>query len=296
MGPLPRYHRRAILVSSLLLAVTGCRQLAPITTKQPNPQARSQPDSPTAPDTVRQFFVFLSEDRYDDAKNLLTSGFQSRLGAATVQTMLHSVRTAQVTDIVDAVTWANDLGAHLPPDPTDRREYLVTLSIEPTPEAGKTWSSGTNRRFIDLLHASGGWGIDEIGISPGQLVTGQPPAATNTGQSQKSAVIPIEPLRLGSVPIDRAIYAARQNAADRGIIPWALDPIQVVHRDGPSFGISPSDSASLIGKDTDPVTLLPRANVLVHHENLMLVVTLEQLFKPGAPGIWAITEIRENPM
>lgn len=296
MVPMPRYHRRAILVSSLVLAVTGCRQLAPITTKQANPQFHTQAKSPTDQDTVRQFFGFLSEDRYDDAKNLLTFGFQSRLGAATVQDMLHSVRTAQVTDMIDAVAWANHLGAHLPPDPTDRREYLVTLSIEPTPEAGKTWSSGTNHRFIDLLRANGGWAIDDIGISPGELVTGQPPVATNTGQTQKTVVIPIEPLRLGSVPVDRAIYGARQNAADRGIIPWALDPIQVVHRDGPSFGISPSDHAALIGKDLDPVTLLPRANVLVHHGDMLLVVTLEQLFKPGAQGIWAITELRENPM
>jgi hypothetical protein len=283
------------LVSSLLLAVTGCRQLAPTTTKQANP--------PGAQETVREFFSFLSEDQYDDAKNLLTSGFQSRLGAASVETVLHSVRTARVTDIVDAVAWANRLGAHLPPGPNDRREYLVTLSIQPTPEAGKTWSSGTNRRFIDLVQQGGGWRIDEIGISPGQLVTGRPPVAMSVSDTLKTAndgvvngvVLPIEPLRLGPVPVDRAIYAARQNAADRGIIPWALDPLQVVHRDGPSFGINPSDQASLIGKDTDPVTLLPRANVLAHQSNLMLVVTLEQLFTPGPRGIWAITDLRESP-
>lgn len=290
MGISPRHPRRAFLVSSLILVATGCRQLAPITTKKTNP-----PD-PQA--TVRSYFSFLSEDRYDDAKDLMTPGFQSRLGAARVQTMLHSVRTAQVTDIVDAVNWANGLGAQLPNPPNDRREYLVTLSVQPTPVAGDTWSSGMNRRFIDLILAKGDWQIDSIGISPGQLVTGKPPAATSSSSngSNKSVVIPIEPLRLGTVPVDRAIYTARQNAVDRGALSWALDPVQVVHYDGPSFGINPSDPTSLLGRDTDPVTLVPRANVLAHQGNQMLLVTLEQLIKPGSGGIWAITAVEEAPI
>lgn len=287
MGNSPRHHRRAFLVSSLLLAVTGCRQLAPIATKKTNP--------PDPQETVRAYFSFLSEDRFDDAKDLMTSGFLSRLGSAEVQTVLHSVRTAQVTDIVDAVDWANRLGAQLPRGPTDRREFLVTLSVQPTPEAGKTWSSGTNRRFIDLLKQDGMWRIDGIGASPGLLITGKSPVSAGSSRNM-TAMIPVEPLRLGSVPVDRAIYAARQGAADRGILPWAFDPIQVVHRDGPSFGINPSDAASLIGRDTDPVTLLPRANVLVHHGNMMLVVTLEQLFRAGPTGTWSITALRENPI
>ena len=70
---------------------------------------------------------------------------------------------------------------------------------------------------------------------------------------------------------------------------------QVVHRDGPSFGIKPSDSATLLDRGNDPMTLVPQANVLVHHDDLLLVVTLEQPIKAGPGGIWAIASLRDAP-
>ena len=106
-----------------------------------------------------------------------------------------------------------------------------------------------------------------------------------------SAVIPISQLRLGPAPIDRAIYTARQNAADRGGIPWATDPIQVAQHDGPSFGWNVSDQAFLLAQEQDPKTLGPLAVVEVNHDNQRIVVTLVQPIRVGKGGVWAIQTV-----
>ena len=324
MGTGTRLSRRALVGSTLLLAVTGCRQIAPppaprkadaTPTNGTNPAksnlttsgaAESDPaktEQTLGPkETVDTYFSLLSQNRYDEAKGLITPSYQKRLGSGQVESALHSFNYAHVTDMVDAVDWANGLGAHLPAPPDDKREYLVTLSVQPTPVGSTSWSAGTNRRFIDVVQQTNVWRIDAIGISPGVLITGKTPGAsassptiTNASNNTATVVIPPSPLRLGPAPVDRTIYTARQNAVDRGLIPWAIDPIQVVHRDGPSFGIKPSDAASLLDQGTDPVTLEPQAEVLVHHDERLLLVTLEQPIKSGPQGIWAITALKEAP-
>lgn len=286
MENVARTHRRAFLATSVLILATGCQQLPRFPTKTPPPSGPQQ--------AIKDYFSYLSQERYADATNLMTDAFKSRLGPNQVATMLHSIASAQVTTMVDAVTWADGLGAHLPSPPADRREYLVTLTVEPS-DVGKTdWSAGMNRRFVDVLQQGGYWRIDALDISPGVLITGQPAKAAP--RMPTSIVIATQPLRLGSVPIDRIIYGARQRAADRGQLPWAIDPIQVVHRDGPSFGINSGDKATLLRQDVDPVTLIPRATVLVHHGDRLLVVTLEQPIKAGPGGIWAIARLRDAPL
>ena len=284
-----RFPRRAFLATSAVVLTTGCQriqQLPRLPAKTPPPAGPQQ--------AVQDYFSYLSEDRYDDATNLMTDAFKSRLGPGQVQTIIHSISSAQVTDMIDAVNWANQLGAHLPAPPADRREYLVTLTVDPTSQGKTSWSAGMNRRFVDLLQQNGFWRIDSLDISPGLLVTGKPAKAPVNVPS--TAVLPTAKLRLGPAPIDRVIYAARQNAADRGQLPWAIDPIQVVHRDGPSFGINPGDAATVLQRDSDPSTLIPRVTVLVHHGDQIIMVTLEQPIKAGSGGIWAIAELRLAPM
>lgn len=276
-----RYPRRALLAASTALLFAGCAPVSALLTK---PVAESDPQK-----AIADYFTLISHNQYDDAKTLLTPDFQSRLGDPKVDSLLHSVQSASVSKMVDAVDWANGLGAHLPAPPSDRREYLVDLQVAPSPIGKTEWSAGMNRRFVDVVNSGPGWRIDNIGISPGVLVTGQPVATT--ASSVNSAVIPISQLRLGPAPVDRAIYTARQNAADRGGIPWATDPIRVAQQDGPSFGWNVSDQAFLLVQDQDPKTLGPRAVVEVNHGDQLIVVTLVQPIRVGKGGVWAISQV-----
>jgi hypothetical protein len=248
--------------------------------------------SPGPTETIKSYFTLLGAKRIDDARGLLDPSFQDRLGKDGIDTLLHSVKSATVTDVVDAITWANQFGSHLPAAPADRREYLVTLQVEPSP-TDDTWAFGVNRRFIDLAQHDGEWRIQGIDVMPGPLVTGQTPGVVSTGPS--TIVIPVAPLRLGPAPMDPVIYAARQRAADRGEATWAADPLQVTRRDGPSFGIDPRDSIAVDGEDRDPVSLNSRTIVRVAHVPDALLVTLEQPVRTGPGGVWAITSVRTAP-
>jgi hypothetical protein len=282
--PLARLPRRTLFVSAILFLGTGCQQLPALTRKRTGVGDPRQ--------AVNSYFSLVTESRYDEAKRLLTASFQAQLGPSRVQSFLHSISAAQVTDIVDAIAWANGLGAHLPAPPSDRREYLVTLRVDPSASGASTWSNGTNRRFVDVVELGGGWEIDAIDVSPGSLITGKAAAASTPA----TWVLPNAAPRLGPAPVDRAIYTARQNAADRGQVPWAVDPLAVLHRDGPSFGISPSDRTNLAGADQDPTTLVPRVRVKVQHSDQELIVTLIQPIRTGPGGVWAIASIELAPL
>jgi hypothetical protein len=243
-------RRRGVLAGIAVFAVTGCGGLpslsAGLSTKKSvavDPQ-----------ETVRSYFALISQGRLDAARSLLSHALQQRLGAPAVDSLLHSLTSARVVELVDAIQWVNQLGAHLPNAPADRREYLVTLQVDPSPRS-TTWVAGTNRRFIDLVQVSSGWLIDSIDITPGQLITGKAPGTEATGPVM---TIPVAALRLGPTPMDPVIFAARQRAADRGAAPWAVDPVEVTRRDGPSFGVDPRNSLRLDGEDRDPVTLASR--------------------------------------
>jgi hypothetical protein len=279
--------RRGFIAGVAIFATTGCRVLpalpVALTTKK---AVAADPQ-----DTVRTYFALLSQGRADDARGLLAPDLQQRLGSAAVDSLLHSVTRAQVTDVVDAIQWVNQLGAHLPSAPSDRREYLVTLQVEPSPNS-PTWAAGTNRRFIDLLKTDDRWLIDGIDITPGQLITGRTPGTESQGPIM---TIPIATLRLGAAPVDQVIFAARQRAADRGDASWAINPVEVTRRDGPSFGIDPRFSLRLDGEDRDPVSLASRALVRVARDPEPLLVTLEQPIRTGAGGVWAIESISLAP-
>lgn len=279
MGAVARCSRRFLVLASVALLIEGCGTTLPLVTAKAPPLGPRQ--------TIDRYFSLLASGHPEDARRLMTVSFQDRLGAAGVQQLLHSIQTVQVTGFIDAVAWANGLGAHLPGPPADRREYLVTLTIVPSPAGRRAWSAGVNRRFIDLLSQGGSWLIDAIGVRPGVLVTGQPPRPSD----QTTLVIPVSPLRLGPAPIDRAIYSARQHAADHGAIPWSTDPIGVVHRDGPSFGLRPDDPAEIVRRDSDPATLVPRVLVLVHQGQRQYLVTVIQPIRPGRGGVWAIADL-----
>ncbi len=275
-----RFSRRVLSFSLLGVITSGCGAipfLSSTATKNLDPRQ-----------TLEAYFDSLATQRFDIAENLMTASYRARLGKQGVSSLLHSTQSIQVTDVVDAIAWADQLGAHLPSAPADRREFLVTFQVDPSATGRDDWSVGTNRRFVDLLRQNGQWRIDAIGVSPGVLITGKPSPASN----QTLAVVPIEPLRLGPAPIDRAIYTARQSAVDHGAIPWARDPLQVVHHDGPSFGLNPDDPATIVGQDVDPSSLVPRTRVAVRQGADSYVVTLIQPIRTGTSGIWAISGVQ----
>jgi len=283
------FTRRFVLYAAAAALTTGCSTVSILDGQVLNGKARA---GRSPQETLDDFFAFLSSQRYDQARLLLSQSFQARLGPEGVSGILHAFHSVQVVDLVDAVAWANGLGAHLSNPPSDRREYLVTLQVEPSESGSRSWPIGVARRFIDLLWQDHMWKIDAIGISPGIVVTGSPPVSTpNPASGAKAVVLPIESLRYGSIPVDRAIYIARQSAVERGLIPWATDPVEVVHHDGASFGIEPSARANLAGRDVDPNTLIPRAEVEVQQNGQALVVTLIQPIQTGPKGVWAIAEI-----
>ncbi len=268
----------------VLFASVGCAKLPELALNKP---------VPTDPrDTIQSYFSLLSARRTADARRLLTPTFLGRLGPDAVDALLRSVNSATVTDVTDAVAWANQLGAKIPNPPSDRREFLVTVRVDPAADANE-WSAGTNRRFIDLVKTNGVWQIDNMAIMPGPLVTGQVTGVVSNGPS--TFVIPVAALRLGPAPIDPVIFAARQRAADRGEASWAIDPVEVTRRDGPSFGIDPRDSLALDGADRDPVSLNSRAVVRVYRTPEPLLVTLEQPIRSGQGGVWAIQSVRVAP-
>ncbi|HVC32152.1 MAG TPA: hypothetical protein VNL16_01445 [Chloroflexota bacterium] len=279
MGPRTRFPRRFFLLSTTAVLATACQTIPFLSTKATAPRGPEQ--------TLDRYFTLLATGQYSDAENLMSPSFQARLGHDGTQTLLHSVDSARVTNVEDAVQWANGLGARLPSPPPDRREYLVTLEVAPSVDGKQSWSDGTNRRFVDLVRQGGRWLIDSIAASPGVLITGLP---TKT-QNQTTVVLPPSPLLLGPAPVDRAIYTARQDAADHGGIAWATDPVQVVHRDGPSFGLDSSDSAEILRRDTDPVSLVPRAFVVIHQGQRTYLVTLIQPIRSGPGGVWAIEAV-----
>ena len=242
--------------------------------------------------TIQSYFALLGAKRLDDARGLLDPSFQDRLGKVAIDSLLHTVNSATVTEVVDAITWANQFGARLPSAPSDRREYLVTLRVDPSPD-DDNWSVGLNRRFVDLVQHDGVWRIDGIGVAPGTLITGQTLGITASGPS--TIVIPVSPLRLGPAPIDPVIFEARQRSADRGEATWAIDPLQVARRDGPSFGIDPRDPIAVDGEDRDPVSLNSRTIVRVVRDAGPLLVTLEQPIRVGRGGVWAIASVRTAP-
>jgi hypothetical protein len=277
-------RRRGVLAGIAVFAVTGCSALpAGLTTKK---AVAADPA-----ETVRSYFALISQGRLDAARGLLSPALQERMGAASVNSLLHSMTSARVTDLVDAIQWVNQLGARLPNAPADRREYLVTLQVDPSPQS-TIWTAGTNRRFIDLLNANNAWLIDNIDITPGQLITGKAPGTEASGPVM---TIPVAALRLGPTPVDLVIFAARQRAADRGAVPWAIDPVEVTRRDGPSFGIDPRNSLRLDGEDRDPVTLASRKIVRVARDPDPLLVSLEQPIRTGPGGVWAIESISLAP-
>jgi len=273
-----RLPRRALLLSATLTLLSGCSTVSILS-------STSTPRDPR--ETLDAFFSFLATSRYDDAKRMMTPSFQARLGSEGVDALLHSIHSAHITDVIDAVTWANQLGAQLPAPPPDRREFLVTLEVTPSSEGQRSWSVGTNRRFIDLSKRRGAWEIDGIAVSPGPLITGR----TEQTSNQTTVVLPISALRLGPAPVNRALYAARQSAVERGAIPWATDPVEVIHHDGPSFGLNPSDPVKVIRQDRDPTSLVPRTFAVVHQGGKAYLVTLIQPIRTGSGGIWAISEV-----
>jgi hypothetical protein len=271
-----------LIASSAIVLVAGCSRIPFVGSSDPS---ASDPEAP-----IRAYFDLASKGQYDRARDVLSASFQARLGDAGVRD-LRSFSSAQVTDVADAVKWANGLGAQLPAPPADKREYLVTVDVSQASGEQASWSNGENRRFVDVVWRDGRWQIENVDKTPGELITGKPPASAATGGIQVDVIAP-QTLRLGPAPVDRYIYIARQHAVDLGQIPWAVDPVDVVHRDGPSFGISASDQATLLGKTSDPVTLVPQANVFVQHGNQPLVVIVEQPIKTGPGGVWAIAEVR----
>jgi hypothetical protein len=280
-----RLRRRHFVLSALLVGITACEPipiLAPVVSV--DKAAFADPQR-----AVTEYFALLNQADYAQAQSMLTADFQQRLGPSGVQALLHAFRAVRVTDVLDAVGWANEMGGALPAPPADRREYLVTLQVQPATGDSDGWSPGTDRRFIDLVNQLGSWRIDAIGTSPGVLITGKPPVALTN--APETVVLPNSPLRLGPEPVDRVIYTLRQKAADRGQLSWATDPRQVVHRDGPSFGLDATDPATLVQQDNDPVTLLPRAQVRVLQQMQRYLVTLEQPIKTGPGGVWAITNL-----
>lgn len=281
MGPSPRHSRRLVLLVPLPFVTAACSSISLFAAKN---RANRTPRQ-----TLDDYFTFVTSDHYDQAQTLLSTSFQAKLGKRGVDNLLHAFESVHVTNLINAVSWANELGAHLPNPASNRREYLVTLDVKPSTLGARDWPKGTARRFVDLVWQDNMWKIDAIGTSPGQLITGtRPLRATN----EPMLIVPSSPLRIGPAPIDRAIYTARQNAADRGQLAWATDPIQVVHRDGPSFGINSGDRATLNQRDVDPVTLTPRCTVIVEHGGEPLLVTLIQPIRRGPGGVWAISNIR----
>ena len=280
------FSRRSFTFAAVAALTTGCSSLSVLDGKS---RANRGPK-----ETLDDYFALLTAKQYDQASNLLSQSFRSRLGPSGVDSLLHAFRSVQVIDLVDAITWANGLGAHLSAAASDRHEYLVTLQVQPSETGSHTWPTGVARRFIDLLWQDQMWKIDAIGISPGVVVTGIQPSASSTYTNvagNAAVVIPSEPLKVGPVPVDRAIYTARQDAVGRGLIPWATDPIEVVRHDGPSFGINPSDNARTVGRDVDPTTLVPRSEVIVEQGGQSLAVILLQPIQAGPKGVWAISEI-----
>lgn len=271
--------RRLFIFCATVLVGTGCGKFPYISTKKVRVLTPEQ--------TLDAYFSDLGAGRSDDAVDLMSDTFQKRLGRDGVNALLHSVKSVHVTEVVDAVEWANRLGARLPAPPADRREYLVTLEVKPSSDGAGPWAAGTNRRFVDLVQQNGLWKVDGIASSPGVLVTGQ----QAKGDDQVAAVVPIAPLWQGPVPIDQALYTARQNAVDRGAIPWATDPIEVVHHDGPSFGLYPIDPAEILVRDKDPTSLVPRVLVRVEQKDQQYLVTLIQPIKSGDRGVWAIADV-----
>lgn len=279
MGDVTRSTRRIFSLSLLGAILGGCGTIPFITSKTPRDLTPRQ--------TLDVYFSSLATDRSSNAESLMTTSFRARLGSQALQALLHSVRSVKITDAIDAISWANQLGAHLPSPPPDRREYLLTLQVEPSEAGRAAWSAGTNRRFVDLVLQNGQWRIDAIGVSPGSLITGQDDQASN----RTTFVVPISPLRLGPAPVDRAIYTARQDAVAHGAIPWAVDPVEVVHHDGPSFGLNPSDSAEVLRRDVEPSSLVPRITVVVHQGADSYLVTLVQPMRAGTGGVWAIEDV-----
>lgn len=278
-----RSSRRVLCLSLSGAILSGCGAIPFITSKAPSGLGPRQ--------TLDVYCSALTNDHLEIAESLMSSSFRGHLGPRGVQTLLHSVRSIRITDAVDAVSWANQLGAHLPAPPPDRQEYLLTLQIVPSDAGRDVWSVGMNRRFVDLVRQNGQWRIDGIGVSPGVLVTGQSDQTTN----QNAFVIPTAPLRLGSAPIDRAIYTARQDAVDHGAIPWATDPIEVVKHDGPSFGLNAGDPVEVLRRDVDPSSLVPRIVVVAHQGANSYQVTLTQPIRAGEHGIWAIADVEAYP-
>ncbi|MGH2459631.1 MAG: hypothetical protein ACRDIY_12280 [Chloroflexota bacterium] len=279
MGDVARSTRRIFSFSLLGAILGGCGTIPFITSKTPRGLGPRQ--------TLDAYFSSLASNQTSVAEGLMTASFRARLGRQELQDLLHSVRAVKITDAVDAVSWANQLGARLPSPPPDRREFLLTLDVDPTAAGRDTWSDGTNRRFVDLVLQNGQWRIDAIAVSPGPLITGRDGSA----HDQTTFVVPISPLRLGPVTVDRAIYTARQDSVAHGAIPWAVDPVEVVHHDGPSFGLDPGDPARVLGRDVDPSSLVPRVSVVVHQGADAFLVTLVQPIRAGAGGVWAIADV-----
>ncbi|HLG50233.1 MAG TPA: hypothetical protein VKY56_01170 [Chloroflexota bacterium] len=272
---LPR--RRALLGVTAAFLISGCRPILP-SLEKPLPQDPRQ--------TLDAYFSLLARGQYDTAAQFLSPSYRARLGPDGTQLLLHSIQAARVDQAVDAVEWATHLGAHLPAPPANQREYLVTVWIQPSPMGLRLWSPGTNRRFVDLVRTGPRWQIDAIETRPGALITGQPPSAVTPAAS----IIPISPLMLGDVPVDQAIYTARQHAADAGGIPWALDPIAVVQRDGASFGLRPDAPVRLIQISSRPHAR-STAIIEVDQDHQTFRVTLVQPVRSGPGGVWAIAHI-----
>ena len=112
MGATSLRSRRLFLVGSTVLVCTGCGSIPFV--------ASSKTLALSPQQTLEEYFSYLSTNRYSDAERLMTAAYRERLGQNGVAALLHSVRSARISDVVDAVDWANRLGARLPPPPADR--------------------------------------------------------------------------------------------------------------------------------------------------------------------------------
>jgi hypothetical protein len=157
MHPLSCSRRKRRLVGVLLLLVSaacGEREGAGHPAFSPSDTAVASIDVATAEWIVEEYFRALVQGRTDDARNLLAPGPRSDASDQEMEQAAAALREVSVS------------GLEVVRMEAGRLVLRAELEVLPHPDHASAWRSGSNLRWVELVHDRRGWRIARITSKP----------------------------------------------------------------------------------------------------------------------------------
>lgn len=104
--------------------------------------------------TIEQYAMALSDDRADDAYELLGAPLTDEAGPEDLELLAEGIESMTLTS------------SEVLADGADRTVYQVEIEVRLAEGAATGWSTGTNTRWVELTHRDGRWLITRLASAP----------------------------------------------------------------------------------------------------------------------------------